>query len=351
VIDLDRASLDRVLPSEPEPAGWDDVLSRSRKHEGRRRRRVVVIAVVALVAVVGAASALAVRAFLHQGIVGLAPVDATPSTPTRGELVLRFMFGHGMGDPGSFSVDVYADGRMIWRRNGDWPPTDEYPSSTGYLEQRLTREGVELVRAEVLSTLLSTGMADHDLRLLGGEGLSFGSIDLRTDDRFVHLIWGDISSPHSGLREELATPEQARALVRLDERLEDPASWLPASAWEDPEVRAYVPSAYSVCLEGLRGLGLSRVLASLPEGAENVLRAQENTPSQYTNLVGTFVLWCSRLTNEEARALEGMLDDAGVRVTKDVFGLAYGYGPLDAAYFSSAEHFSLSFDPILPDQG
>ena len=78
--DLDRASLDRILPSTPGPASWDDVMSRARTHAGHRRRRLIVLAAVALVAV-GTTSALAVRAFvIDKGIVGLPPVGATPST-------------------------------------------------------------------------------------------------------------------------------------------------------------------------------------------------------------------------------------------------------------------------------
>jgi hypothetical protein len=46
--DLDHASLDRVLPSAPGSADWDDVLSRSRSGHGHRRRRLVVLAVAAL---------------------------------------------------------------------------------------------------------------------------------------------------------------------------------------------------------------------------------------------------------------------------------------------------------------
>jgi diadenosine tetraphosphatase ApaH/serine/threonine PP2A family protein phosphatase len=159
-----------ALATDPLPADWEDVLERAGEGQRGRRRladplqrrrrgRLVVIVAVALVVVVGAASALAVRAGFHLGIVGLAPVGATPSAPTSGELVLKFMFGHTPGDPGRFTVDVYADGRMIWSRFGD--------PSTGYLEQRLTPEGVELLRAEVRST----GLVDHDLNLWGDVGL------------------------------------------------------------------------------------------------------------------------------------------------------------------------------------
>ena len=74
--DLDRASLDRVLPSTPGSADWDDVMSRSRARQGRRRRRLVVLAAAALVAVVGTASAFGgVRdLFLDKGFIGLPPV-------------------------------------------------------------------------------------------------------------------------------------------------------------------------------------------------------------------------------------------------------------------------------------
>ncbi|MDH5280799.1 MAG: hypothetical protein OEW52_06565 [Thermoleophilia bacterium] len=360
-----------ALAPEPLAGDWEEILDRAgeaRKGRrpladalhSRRRRQLVVFAAVALVVAIGAASALAIRAYVfHQGIVGLAPVGATPSTPEKGELVLSFMFGHTLGDPGRFQVRVYADGRMIWQRVGDYSRTDEYRDSTGWLEQRLTPEGVELVKREMIATGLVNG---DNLHLLGGEGLYFGELDLRDGDRRVHVIWGDISDPHSDDEARaMPTPEQASALVRLDERLEDPASWLPANAWEDPEIKAYVPSTYDVCLEGIKGLGLSRVLASLPPQAENLLRAQENTPWTYTNLAGTHVAWCSQLTNDEARALERVLEAAGLglRPTKDVFGhvvptkSVFGrhFGVFDMAYHTDPTEFSLDFNPTLPDQG
>jgi hypothetical protein len=348
-----------ALAPEPLAGDWEDILDRAgRVRKGRRRfayslqsrrrRYLVVLAAVALVVVVGAASALAVRAFvLHQGIVGLPPVGATPSAPKNGELVVGFMFGHTFGDPGRFRVSVYADGRMITERVGDHSRTDEYRNSTGLLERRLTPEGVELVRAEVIST----GLVDHDLHLTSErrEGLYFGHIAFRTGDRVVHVTWGDdvtFDEVDPDVARQTPTPKQASALVRLDARLADPESWLPASAWENPKITAYVPSGYSVCLEGKKGLGRDRILALLPPAAEALLRAQENTPGTYTNLLGTFRYYCSELTNEEARALERILDRAGVSGTKDVFGLTYGApGPGE-----DATEFSLTFNPILPER-
>ena len=63
--ELDRASLDRLLPATPGPADWDDVLSRSGAHQRRRRRLVVAVAAIALVVAVGTGSAIgSVRDFV-----------------------------------------------------------------------------------------------------------------------------------------------------------------------------------------------------------------------------------------------------------------------------------------------
>ena len=61
--ELDRATLDRVLPPSAAPADWDDVLRRSGGVRGRRRAGLLALVVAALV-VAGTASALGtVRAF------------------------------------------------------------------------------------------------------------------------------------------------------------------------------------------------------------------------------------------------------------------------------------------------
>ncbi len=55
--DLDRTSLDRILPATPGSPDWDDVLRRSGARRGRRRSGLVALAAAALVLVVGTASA------------------------------------------------------------------------------------------------------------------------------------------------------------------------------------------------------------------------------------------------------------------------------------------------------
>ncbi len=89
--ELDRTSLERLLPATPGPADWDDVLSRSGAHQ-RRRRRLVAVAATALVVAVGTGSAIgSVRDFvLRTGFIGLPPIGATPSSPASGELEIWY---------------------------------------------------------------------------------------------------------------------------------------------------------------------------------------------------------------------------------------------------------------------
>ena len=77
-----------------------------------------------------------------------------------------------------------------------------------------------------------------------------------------------------------------------------------------------------------------------------MLRAQRTRRGRTRFSGGGSPIRCSELTNEEARALERILDAAGVNGWKDVFGLTYGApGP-----GADAMEFSLTFNPILPDQ-
>jgi hypothetical protein len=234
------------------------------------------------------------------GLIGLPPEGAIPSTPTTGVLVLSFMSGRTMGDAERFNAFLYADGRLIWTQLTDPSP--------GLIEQRLTPEGVELLQSEVLSTRLF----DHDRNLLAAPGLYFGQIQVRDGDRLVSVIWGDCCDPvTSSAAKETPTPEQARALQRLDVMIEDPASWLPAGAWEDPEMKPYVPTRYSVCVNADSGFGLDRVLGSLPQDAGDLLRSWDRTLEVIDHTMGPDLdVWCSDVTTEQARPLAAIFEDA-----------------------------------------
>ena len=74
--------------------------------------------------------------------VWLPPKGAEPSTPAEGDVVLQTVGIH----PWHY-IQVYADGRVIWSRQTGFTGNSRTSSTTGWLERRLTPEGVDLVRS------------------------------------------------------------------------------------------------------------------------------------------------------------------------------------------------------------
>ena len=133
-------------------------------------------------------------------------------------------------------VRLYADGRLIWAVQIQSDEGEGEPQVSQWIEQRLTPEGVELLRS--------------------------GAVELG--------------------------------------RAAKPGRFLPASAWEDPELRSYVPSTYAVC---------AGALASLPDPAADLLRSTERIPASTSRYVEGAE--CFELTIDDARALAEILGDAG----------------------------------------
>jgi hypothetical protein len=311
-----------ALAPEPFSGNWDDVLDRAgtartgrqrlerfRFVPSRRRRVVVVLAAVALATAVTAASWAIVReVVLHKGFVGLPPVGATQSAPESGELVIQYWVDtDGPKGTGEARAWVYADGRLITLRRG-------------FLEQRLTPDGVELLRSEIVAAGLehyppAPGPWIHN------------AIRVRIGDRLVGY--------HANFPE------------RLLERLADPASWLPASAWEDRQIRAYVAPRYSVKYHARpKTLERSRILSLLPAPAEEMLRAKDAVPE--LGQLGSpafppllpLTTYSSTLKTEEARALAQALDDAGLKRARRLGELVYSF-----------EIPGTSVDPPRPEKG
>ena len=364
-----------ALAPEPLPSDWGDVLGRADAARGRRRlagprvarrsRFLVVFAVVALVVVV-TASALAVRAFIvDRGFIGLPPEGATPSSPVKGELVASWV-GMSVTLPGSVvRASLYADGRIVWERR-PWhnnptaarPPEGANEFDSGYLEQRLTPEGVELVRSEVAELLdrsraaLETVPADPYPNgwPLGRLALvvfpesygswsygSFGSVEVPDGDHLVRLRWREWASVRAeGAEGVVATPEQLSALRRVDALFSNPASVLPPDAWAVREVRAYVPSHYAVCIETAAPADASHLLSLLPAGAADLLRNSSRTRAEHDHTFTSDtengpVSWTERAVTDcykvatiaardVADALSGLEREPDYG---DVYGLAY----------------------------
>ena len=179
---------------------------------------------------------------------------------------------------------MYADGRLItW--GGPDRPGSANPLSTGFLEQRLTPEGVERLRSEIAA---AGDFGSPDELAPPGKPCPLGQ---SPSDREKAIANGDCQLPMPGpapdaphgsvLRTDirggpgtLVHLDHARDLTRLYARLSDPGSWLPASAWLEREVRAYVSSKYAVCYGGGlpdQHVERSSVLALLPAAARDLL--------------------------------------------------------------------------------
>lgn len=334
------------------------------------RRRLVALAAAALVAVVGTASAFStVRDFvLDRGFIGLPPQGATPSAPESGELVLEggarsASLARGPNAGGQYvgplvRVWVYADGRVIWDRREAPVPEGANELTSGFLEQRLTREGVELVRSEVVAS----GLFDRDLTLVvpdghltpeGHEGLFWGWAEAPGDGRLVRLGWNSpfYSRPGEGTT---ATPEQISPLQRLDALLTDPASVLPPSAWADRQIRAYVPSHYAVCVDTSPPTDIARLLSLVPGRAEELLRDKNWTRSESdvvealeggrTKVLGRSVEYCSKLATEEAREVNEALSSGLDRDTRSRHSQAY----FVAEAVNNLNPTTIRFEPYFP---
>jgi hypothetical protein len=331
-----------ALAPEPRPGNWDEVLDRAgtarngRQRLGRfhavpeRRRRLVVVLAALMLATAAATAGWAIvrEVVLDKSFIGLPPVEATRSAPERGELVIQY-WANIQG-----RVWVYADGRLITLRGN------------GFLEQRLTPEGVELLRSEIVSTAVLA----RDNRLYGylhsatmppprggwpsylhgsgqGEPPFHAPMQVRNGDRLFYV-------------EDVSDPE------RLAERLADAASWLPASAWKDRQIRAYVAPRYAISYFAQpQTLERSPILALLPAAAQDLLRDKDTVTEQwYTDSADHTPIpithYVSDLTTEEARALAQALDDAGLKPQKSANELGYRF-----------EIPGTSVDPPPPEKG
>jgi hypothetical protein len=245
------------------------------------------------------------------GFIGLPPQGATPSGTTNAELVLDYSSGPGSG---SDNLWVYHDGRLIVRRGGNLPEGAN-ASSTGYLEQRLTPEGVETLRSYVLS----------NGEPLLNEPSSRMRLHVRDGDRLIDV------EPAAGFDAA---------------RLMDPADWLPEGAWEYREPRAYVPSSFTACYGLGQQVARSRLLEPLPNPAADLLREGTELASDPPYGEG---FHCPVVTTEEARAIVGWLQGAGLQQGDSTYNLNYWFELRATPNQPDPPEARIWFDPVLPD--
>jgi hypothetical protein len=154
---LDRA--DRAVSDVPMPADGFEGLRR-RRDRNRRNQRITAgvvgiaffVAAVWIVTSSGVLDRTETPAVPGPALTGptassgpgvwLPPKGAEPSTPTKGKVVLKTVGTHPW-----HSIQVYEDGRVIWSQQIGFTGNFRTASTTGWLERRLTPEGVDLVRS------------------------------------------------------------------------------------------------------------------------------------------------------------------------------------------------------------
>jgi hypothetical protein len=246
---------------------------------------------------------------LPDGLTGLPPDGATPSTPETGQLLANL----------AVPIWVYEDGRVIsarWTTGFDW---------TGFLEQRLSPSGVELVRAEIL--------ANGPVGECGG---TMGWYAYGDGERVVCERPGESTYVlNPGGDTHVSPAPDGSGYFRLWELPYGAPSWLPASAWLDPEPKPFVPSEYQLQIAVVDDAGqvaaspidVPAMLDSLPSEATELLSSATPCPA----LLGGANSACFVLSTEDARQVAATLaiDAAGwddfYAQAANRFGI-YGFG-------------------------
>lgn len=207
----------------------------------------------------------------------LPPVGLQPSTPTTGKWVIDVLQANS-------EWMVYPDGRVFTGATGPW-------WGSRWVEQRLTRRGVQLLQ----STILATGLfQQHDL-ILEQKHQDWG-YRVRTHGRTFGVSVKS-SPPSHDDDSTMETPAQARALARIDALFVGSTRRLPAWAWADRTIRPWIP-AYYIISHDRNAPDPSR----LPPPANAAL-------AQYTDFLRTSV---QAITTSQARALLQAFQKAGI---------------------------------------
>ena len=243
------------------------------------------------------------------------PAEGNRPTPT-GKLVMGFRLIDESSGSDSFWT-VYADGLIVSQRwNDAWlatiVPSGATQLDTGYVQQRLTRQGVELLR----SRILATGLFKHDLTVSSDPWLR---AEVRRGDHLIELV------AYPGQNGDSPTKSgQRRAIRKIEALITGLGSWLPSAGWADRTIRPFVPSHYFVEFDGSDSK-IASPRRKLPAPARDLVRSASR---------------CGVITTAQARALLQALFDVGVAPSRNVpRGIQYDWNALGVIHHGG--HYSL----------
>ena len=291
-----------------------------------RTTGLVAFALVFALAVAAAGSASAKLDSLPTHFAGFPAKGVRASPLTTGRLLI------GLRPTDTTIWNVYSDGRVIWQKwtsSGDATvvPAGARRLDTGYVQQRLTPEGVQLL----LSKILATGLFEHNLMLAFGKHDAGVFHRVRRGDRLVTV--SGVPSPDPSWNQHFTnpTPAETEALASIEQFVADPGTWLPASAWANRRVRAFVPARYVVAFDRSYP-----DISKLPSPAGKVL-------VQYKQLKRH---GCQILTTGQARALLQAFVKAGMSPSENhAFVIAFDFAGLHLPHPSDFHN-----SPALPEE-
>ena len=131
--------------------------------------------------------------------------------------------------------------------------------------------------------------------------------------------------------------------IRLADLEPPPPLHQPASVWEDPETKPYVPSRYAVCAAWTQ-----ETMRLLPQRTQDLVRGLTDKQAVFNGAAvfpwlagGQGVVACPETTIEEARALDRILAEVGFERSEIASGLLYDIKARDVS--------SIRVIPLLPD--